>query len=71
MVVLTTIFQVALHLLYLGMPLDRAINLPRLHHQLLPEELLCEEGLNKVGEWTWVTTSKGIGKRIRYAFKII
>ena len=44
----TFILQVAIHTLWLGMRLDEATDLPRLHHQLLPNELETEKWFDQV-----------------------
>ena len=42
------IFQVALHNLYFGLDLKTAVDTPRLHHQLLPNEIRYEDGFDEV-----------------------
>ncbi|CAF1456445.1 unnamed protein product, partial [Didymodactylos carnosus] len=51
----TTLAQVAMQNLWFNHNIKEAIDAPRVHHQLLPQELLAEEGFDKVGHLFLVT----------------
>ena len=46
--VLPCLLQSLIHHLWLGYPLDGAIYLPRIHHQLVPNEVAFEPGFPQV-----------------------
>jgi gamma-glutamyltranspeptidase/glutathione hydrolase len=43
--IITTVLQVILNVLDYGMPIDRAVSFPRVHHQWLPDKVFVEPGL--------------------------
>ena len=43
------VWQVVAHKLFLGLPINTAVDMPRLHHQLVPNNMLrYEKGFDKV-----------------------
>lgn len=44
--IITTTLQVMINVLDHGMNLQEAVNAPRVHHQWLPDELRCEQGIS-------------------------
>ena len=40
--------QVAIHTLWLGLDVNQATDIPRFHHQLLPDEIGYEKEFDKV-----------------------
>jgi gamma-glutamyltranspeptidase/glutathione hydrolase len=46
--IITTVFEVILNVLDYGMPLQQAVDAPRVHHQWLPDELRGEPGAFQV-----------------------
>jgi gamma-glutamyltranspeptidase/glutathione hydrolase len=45
--IITSVLQVAVNVIDHGMPLDKAVEAPRIHHQWLPDVLYVEEGVHE------------------------